>query len=170
MTQNKHSHEVQMMKEMYERGGLNRREFMQGLLASGLTVTAAGVLVSTSFDAHAQTPQKGGKITFAWDQHGPADTNDPALFTATIDYTRGRAHYNNLLQFNDDLSLRAELAEEYDVNATATEFTFKLRKDVTWHDEGTGANGQFEVVTSGPVLDDLEVESAENGRQVRIRR
>ena len=78
MTQNnreilQHSHEVQMMKEIYERGGLNRREFMQGLLASGLTVTAAGVLLSTSFDVRAQTPQKGGKITFAWDQHGPSE-------------------------------------------------------------------------------------------------
>lgn len=128
------SHDVRMMRETYERGGLTRRDFMQGLMATGLSVTAAGVLVSSSFDAQAQTPKKGGRIRFAWDQHGPADTTDPALFTATIDYTRGRAHYNNLLQFNDDLSLRGELAEEYDVNASATEFTFKLRKDVAWHD------------------------------------
>ena len=41
---------------------------------------------------------------------------------------------NGLVQFNDDLSIRPELAESYEANAGATEFTFNLRKGVTWHD------------------------------------
>ena len=101
---------------------------MQGLLATGLTVTAASALVATTPVARAAMPKKGGKITFGWDQHGPADTLDPILFTSTIDYTRGRAGFNNLLQFNDDMTMRGELAEEWSVNDNATEFTFKIRK------------------------------------------
>ena len=39
-----------------------------------------------------------------------------------------------MLQFNDDLSVRPELAESFESNSDATEFTFHLRKGVTWHD------------------------------------
>ena len=126
--------EILRMQEWFTAGWLTRREFMQGLLATGLTVTAATALVATTPDARAAMPKKGGKITFGWDQHGPADTLDPILFTSTIDYTRGRAGFNNLLQFNDDMSMRPELAEEWSANDNATEFTFKIRKGVTFHD------------------------------------
>ena len=126
--------EILRMQEWFTAGWLTRREFMQGLLATGLTVTAAGALVATTPEARAAMPKKGGKITFGWDQHGPADTLDPILFTSTIDYTRGRAGFNNLLQFNDDMSMRPELAEEWSANDNATEFTFKIRKGVTFHD------------------------------------
>ena len=126
--------EILRMQEWFTAGWLTRREFMQGLLATGLTVTAASALVATTPDARAAMPKKGGKITFGWDQHGPADTLDPILFTSTIDYTRGRAGFNNLLQFNDDMTMRGELAEEWSVNDNATEFTFKIRKGVTFHD------------------------------------
>ena len=126
--------EVLRMQEWFTAGWLTRRDFMQGLLATGLTVTAASALVATTPVARAATPKKGGKITFGWDQHGPADTLDPILFTSTIDYTRGRAGFNNLLQFGDDMTMRPELAEEWSVNDNATEFTFKIRKGVTFHD------------------------------------
>jgi peptide/nickel transport system substrate-binding protein len=126
--------EILRMQEWFTAGWLTRREFMQGLLATGLTVSAASALVATTPVARAAMPKKGGKITFGWDQHGPADTLDPILFTSTIDYTRGRAGFNGLLQFNDDMSMRPELAEEWSVNDNATEYTFKIRKGVTFHD------------------------------------
>ena len=126
--------EVLRMGEWFRAGQLNRRDFMQGLLTTGLSVTAAGVLVASSTSAIASTPKKGGKVRFGWDQHGPADTLDPVLYTSTLDYTRGRSLYNNLLQFNDNMTMRSELAEEWSVNDTATEFTFNLRKGVVWHD------------------------------------
>ena len=126
--------EILRMREWFGAGRLSRREFMQGLLATGLGVSAASALVAGTSNARAATAKKGGKIRFGWDQHGPADTLDPVLYTSTLDYTRGRANFNNLLQFNDDTSLRGELAEEWSVNDKATEFTFKLRKGVTWHD------------------------------------
>ena len=116
------------------RRGATRRQVMGWLMAAGATVTAAGSIVSSATSALAATPNKGGRIKFASDLHGPSDTLDPGLNTSTIDYSRGRAHYNSLCQINDDLSTRPELAEEYDSNADNSEWTFKLRKDVKFHD------------------------------------
>ena len=59
---------------------------------------------------------------------------DPIVFTSGIDYTRGRACYNGLTQILDHLALHPELAEEWSSNRDATEFTFKIRKGVEFHD------------------------------------
>ena len=125
--------DIKKFQQMFRDGRMNRRDFLAAMGALGFTATTAGGLL-TSASALAETPKKGGRLRFAWDQHGPADTLDPALNTATIDYVRGRCYYNRLTQFNPDLSLRGDLAEEWSVNSNATEFTFKLRKGVTFHD------------------------------------
>ena len=59
---------------------------------------------------------------------------DPIVFTSGIDYTRGRATYNGLIQIRDNMALAPELAEEWSVNSNATEYTFKIRKGVEFHD------------------------------------
>ena len=91
-------------------------------------------LLATGGEVMASTPRKGGSIRMASSLHGPDDQLDPALFTSTIDYTRGRATYNGLVQHANDLSPQPELATSFEPNKDATEWTFKLRKDVTWHD------------------------------------
>ena len=70
----------------------------------------------------------------AGSQHGPDDTLDPLLWKETLGYTRGRVHYNSLVQFNDDLTVRPELAKSWESNSNATEFTFELERGVTFHD------------------------------------
>ncbi|MCK4713623.1 MAG: ABC transporter substrate-binding protein [Marinosulfonomonas sp.] len=114
--------------------GATRRQMMTWLMAGGATIAAAGSIVSSATSALAATPKKGGMIKFASDLHGPSDTLDPGLNTSTIDYSRNRAHFNGLVQFNDDTSVRPELAEEFSSNSDNTEWTFKLRKDVKFHD------------------------------------
>lgn len=126
--------EIERMKNLFVSGGLTRRDFMQGMLATGLTVTSAGILLTGAQSAVAETPKKGGRLKFAWNLHGPTDTLDPALFTSNLDYVRGRSYYNNLVQFNDDLSLKPDLAEEWGVTDDGLEWTFKLREGVQWHD------------------------------------
>ena len=116
------------------RRGATRREVMTWLVASGATAAAAGSIFTSASKAFAATPKKGGKIKYASDLHGPSDTLDPGLNTSNIDYTRGRTIYNSLCQINEDLTTRPELAEEYSANANNTEWTFKLRKDVKFHD------------------------------------
>ena len=134
MSKNYKQQEIERIKNLFVDGRLSRRDFMQGMLATGLTVTSAGILLTSSQELIAATPKKGGRLKFAWNLHGPTDTLDPALFTDNLSYVRGRAYYNSLTQFNDDLSLRGDLAEEWEVSANGLECTFKLRKGVQWHD------------------------------------
>ena len=48
--------ETARMKEAFETGGLSRRDFMQGLMATGLTFTAATAVLTGSRDVLAETP------------------------------------------------------------------------------------------------------------------
>ncbi len=116
------------------RRGATRREAIAMMAAIGLSVAAAGAIVTSATEARAATPVKGGSVKMCPSLHGPDDQLVPAQFTSTVDYTRGRAHYNSLIQLNDDIVPQPELAEEFGANADASEWTFKLRKDVTFHD------------------------------------
>lgn len=116
------------------RKGYSRREVLKIMMATGVTMAAANNMFSSGQEVMAATPKKGGSVRMASNLHGPDDQLDPPLFTSTIDYTRGRATYNSLVQHANDLTPQPELAESFEPNSDATEWTFKLRKDVTWHD------------------------------------
>ncbi len=125
--------EIKAFQQMFRDGRMNRREFVSAMSALGLSATAAGGFL-TSAGALAATPRKGGTVIFASNLHGPDDQMDPIVFTSGIDYTRGRATYNGLIQILDNMTLHGELAEEWSSNSDATEFTFKIRKGVNFHD------------------------------------
>ena len=113
-------------------GKITRREFLARASALGLAAVVSPALLSTR--AKAATPRKGGTVRMASELHGPDDQMDPIVFTSTIDYTRGRATYNCLVQILDNMSLHPELAEDWSSNSNATEYTFKIRKGVHFHD------------------------------------
>ena len=112
----------------------SRRDVLKLMAVTGVSLATAQNLLSTGGKAMASTPKKGGSARFAADVHGPDDQLDPPLFTSSVDYSRGRATYNSLVQHSDDLVPQPELAEEFGPNADASEWTFKLRKGVTFHD------------------------------------
>jgi peptide/nickel transport system substrate-binding protein len=116
------------------RGGFSRREVLKLSMVTGVSLVAAEHLLFDGKAAIAATPKKGGSVRMASNLHGPDDQLDPTLFTSTIDYTRGRATYNSLIQHANDLTPQPELAESFEPNANATEWTFKIRKGVTFHD------------------------------------
>lgn len=127
------SNEQEQIKKAIQRG-ITRREALTMLSAAGLSIAAAGSIFSVAGRAWASIPKKGGRLRCAMMVHGPGDTLDPQLFTASIDFTRGRAHYNNLVQLDDKLMPHPELAQEFSPNHDATEWTFKIRKGVVFHD------------------------------------
>ncbi|MEM7425129.1 MAG: ABC transporter substrate-binding protein [Pseudomonadota bacterium] len=112
----------------------SRRQVMGWLMAMGATVGSAGAVVTAAQNAIAATPKRGGRIRFAWDLHGPNDTLDPTAYLSSLDYGRGRMTFNNLCRLQEDLTTGPELAEAYEANKDATEWTFQLRKGVEWHD------------------------------------
>ncbi len=123
-----------LMIEDALRRGATRRDVLGMLTAAGAGIAFAGSMVASAEKALAGTPKRGGQIRFAWAQHGPSDTLDPILATNTIDYGRSRLTYNNLCRIGEDLTAGPELAESFEANVDATEWTFKLRKGVEWHD------------------------------------
>ncbi|MEE8286062.1 MAG: ABC transporter substrate-binding protein, partial [Gammaproteobacteria bacterium] len=126
-------HDQSMLRRALHRG-TTRREMMAWLITSGVTIAAAGSIVTGARIALAATPKKGGNVRFAWDLHGPSDTLDPAAFTSSIDYGRGRLTYNNLTRLQPDLTVKPELAESFEPTDDVKQWVFKLRKGVVWHD------------------------------------
>ena len=117
-------------------GGFSRREILKLSMVTGVSLVAAEHLLFDGKAAIAATPKKGGSVRMASNIHGPNDNLDPIIFTSTIDYTRGRAIYNSLIQHANDLTPQPELAESFEPNGNATEWTFKIRKGVTFHNGG----------------------------------
>ncbi len=115
-------------------GQVTRRDALKLAMVTGVTLTVAEQLLTDGKQALAMTPKKGGTVRFASNLHGPDDQLDPPLFTSSIDYCRGRAIYNSLIQHADDLTPQPELAETFEPNSNASEWTFKIRQGVTWHD------------------------------------
>ena len=116
------------------RRGWSRREVLKLIMACGISTVTARHIFSDGQRALAMTPKKGGVVRMASSLHGPDDQLDPILFSSTIDFTRGRILYNNLTQLDADLEAQPELAQEFGPNSNATEWTFKIRKGVRFHD------------------------------------
>ena len=125
--------DVKRFQQMHRDGQLSRRDFLAAMSALGVSATAAGGFLASA-KTLAATPRKGGTARVAMNLHGPDDQMDPIVFTSGIDYTRGRATYNGLIQIRDNMALAPELAEEWSPNQDATEYTFKIRKGVEFHD------------------------------------
>ena len=123
----------QNLKQALNRGA-TRRETVQMMVAAGMTAGMAGSVLTAASDAIAATPKKGGSLRAGFSLHGPDDTFDPISLTSDADYSRARSHYHSLVQLSDDIVAQPELAESFEASADASEWTFKLRKDVAFHD------------------------------------
>ena len=117
--------------------GCNRRTALAFLAGLGLSTAVSGSIVAEASQALADRPKKGGRLVVAHSAHGPTDTLDPIRNKATIDYLRGRMIYGSLIRLSDALEPQPELAETFEANDTATEWTFRLRQDVEFHDGKT---------------------------------
>ena len=95
------------------KGGYSRRDALKIMVATGITMAAAENILISGNVAMAATPKKGGTIRMASDLHGPSDQTDPPQFTSGIDYSRGRAVYNSLIQHANDLTPQPELFQAW---------------------------------------------------------
>ena len=113
--------------------GVSRRDMLRLLLSMGITAASAGAILSMAGNAHAQTPKKGGRVRAATPSSSTADTLDPAKGAHATDYTRHNMLYSGLTQLDASLAPQPALAEEIRSDK-ATVWTFKLRKNVKFHD------------------------------------
>ena len=112
-------------------GRMSRRGFMQASLAAGLTATAAGGLWTSN--AFAEEAKRGG--TFRWGIHdgNTGDTHDPGTYVTRTMIFLAHTHRSYLTMINGDGSLGPDLATSWEANASASEWTFSINQNASFH-------------------------------------
>jgi peptide/nickel transport system substrate-binding protein len=120
------------IKALAANGKVNRREFIQFALATGLSVAAAE---SMFVDLAGATPKQGGSARFGLVHGSTTDTLDPAGYpdTATqIPFWGAMA--NSLTEVDSKGDITPDLVESMEPTDGAKTWVFKLLKGVTFHD------------------------------------
>lgn len=145
---------------------LTRREWLQiaavsgGALATGLSLRSAGAQDSS-------TPVEGGTWTMAL-------AGNPTAYPITApgalnDILVNKTIYNNLVQYqlvDNAIEVVGDLAESWEPNADLSQYTFKLKSGVTWHD-GQPFTSADVVFTIESILNP-EVNASQRGNLARI--
>lgn len=123
---------------------VSRRTLMQVAAASG-AVGYASRLASASATparqraarAHRQEPQQGGELRWGY-SIGQIPTLDPAQVNLGAVAGQLLANlFSGLVQFDTDLSVIPDLAEDWTVSEDGLEYTFTLRSGLTFHNGDT---------------------------------
>lgn len=91
------------------------------------------LLVSTALGLAMMSPAAFGKDLTVAIQNNLTGL-DPTNVNDTLSQTSLRLIYQGLFGFDEEMKLVPLLAEDYDSNENATEFTIRLRQNVTFHD------------------------------------
>jgi peptide/nickel transport system substrate-binding protein len=123
-------------------GGLTRRRLLQvgaggavalGVAACGGSSSSTKTSSSTQTAAQALKPVRGGTLTAGMITGGPSETLNPGILAQEPDLMRAGALFDPLVGVTADLNVVPWLAESWEPNKSATEWTFRLRDGVTWH-------------------------------------
>src|ERR1700722_4421182 len=125
-----------------ERGGMDRRSFLQALGVGPLAVVGGGTLAAcgsnsqgTTATTGGGTPKRGGTLRFAsLGGGGSSDTLNPVYAIYDPDLARANQLFDQPVYFNSSGLVEMGLIEELTPNANATTWTARLRSGVTFHD------------------------------------
>ena len=110
---------------------LSRRDFMQAMVATGVSLSAASTLWSS--EVQAQTPKQGGHFRLGVAHGQTVDNLDPATYENGFMANLGFGIHNYLTEISNDGAVKSEVAESWEASSDATRWTFKLRKDLAFH-------------------------------------
>ena len=120
---------------------VTRRLFLAGTAIS--LVTAPRIAI-------ADTPQRGGVLRMSLDQ--AASVIHPMLARVNPEYLVTELLYSNLTRLKPDMTVEPDLAISWEPNETRTEWIFKLRPGVTFHD-GSPLTSADVVASINAILD-----------------
>jgi peptide/nickel transport system substrate-binding protein len=129
---------------MIAMSAFDRRRFLAGAaaLGSGLALPHAPLF--------AQTPRRGGVLRMSADQ--AAAKLNPLLTRVNPEYLLAELLYSSLTRLGLDMTAVPDLAESWTASADLTEWTFRLRKGLTFHD-GSACTAADVVATFEAILD-----------------
>lgn len=123
-------------KSPQKKGQTTRREF----LSETAVLAAAGVVAPALVDggAKAATPKPGGRLRMGITDAAVSDSLDPALSITIMQavMTHGVLN-NNLVEIDHEGNPVPELAESWESSSDASQWVFKLRKGVEFHNGKT---------------------------------
>ncbi|MEM1265023.1 MAG: ABC transporter substrate-binding protein [Pseudomonadota bacterium] len=111
-------------------GRLSRRDFMSTALTAGVTMTAATGLWTTSAAAQ---PKQGGTFRVGIHDNNTSDTHDPGTYLSVQQIFLTHTHRSYLTLINTDQTLGGDVASEWSGSSDASEWTFTLRENVSFH-------------------------------------
>lgn len=120
-----------------------RRQFLRtagitgGLLLTGDILAACGGDSEESADSASETPARGGALRVGVLGGSSADTLDANSGLTYPDTARGIALYDTLARYDEDLNIEMSLAESMEPNGDASEWTIRLKPDITFHNGKT---------------------------------
>ena len=122
---------LEKLKAGLSSGKIDRRSFMQGALALGLSTTAASGLMSKVAKA---APNQGGHYRVGKGHGQTTDSLDPNTWENGFMLQFGYAVQDFLTEINNESGVIPRLAESWEPSADATSWTFKLVPGATFHD------------------------------------
>lgn len=115
-------------------GSVDRRSFMRGAVALGLTVSAA---TSIANKVEAATPNKGGLLRVGMAHGSTTDSLDPATTENGMMTGVTNTFGSHLTEVGNDGQLANDIAESVEASADAKTWMFKIRKGVEFHNGKT---------------------------------
>ena len=122
---------IEKMAEGVKSGGVDRREFLAMASVFGASTAMAYSMIGLAAPtpALAQEPKKGGVLKVAMSIRAP---KQPRLADWTEISNTMRQQLEALVWYTPEYTFEPYLLEGWEVNDNATEYVFKLRKNVTW--------------------------------------
>ncbi|MCX7350800.1 MAG: ABC transporter substrate-binding protein, partial [Alphaproteobacteria bacterium] len=112
-------------------GKLSRRDFIQFVMASGVTLAAAQAMFSRAARAE---PKKGGTFKAAIGHGQTTDSLDPATWSNGFTFAWGKSVMGApLVQINQKNEVVPHVAESLEPTDGAKKWVVKLRKGITFH-------------------------------------
>ena len=147
------NNELSYLLSRAAKGLMSRRDFMGRASALGVSAALAGGMFATAAGAQAV---KGGFLKAGMQGGESTNTLDPALAASEVPFMVSMTWGEMLVDVNENNEIAYRIAEEISSNADATEWKFKIRAGVEFH------NGQ--TLTADDVIATLKRHTDENSK------
>ena len=123
--------ELTTLENLLSLGKISRREFIARVSALGLMAAVSPMLLATP--ARAAQPKRGGRLRAGLSGGATTDSLDPATITDIVPGFICASIYNYLVEMDYDSNPIPALAESWEALPGASQWTFKLRRGVEFH-------------------------------------